>query len=348
MLRHPLLHKGVSAALGAAVLFGLATPLAKGLLQSIDPWLLAGLLYLGSGGGLSVYRAMAGLPAVRLAARDRLWFAGAVLAGGVVAPLLLMFGLTGAAASDAALLLNMEGVFTATLAWFLFKENFDRRIALGMLAIVAGTVLLSWPGEAGISGLWPSMAILGACLAWGIDNNLTRKVALTDASWIASVKGLIAGSVNFGLALASGAALPSLPTAAAALLLGFLSYGLSLVLFVLGLRHLGTARTAAYFSVAPLFGALYAVLTGEPLSWPLIGAGVLMATGVWLHLSERHQHGHAHEALAHAHEHDHDAHHDHAHAAATPPLARHQHWHVHEAMAHEHPHYPDAHHQHRH
>lgn len=334
--------------MGAALLFGAATPLAKNLLQSISPWMLAGLLYLGSGIGLAIYRRIVAAPAVVLAAKDRLWFAGAVLSGGIIGPVLLMFGLSHAAASDAALLLNMEAVFTATLAWFLFKENFDRRVALGMLAIVAGAAILSWPSEADITGVWPAMAILGACLAWGIDNNLTRKVALIDASWIASIKGLVAGSVNFGLALGMGAALPAIADVSAALALGFLSYGLSLVLFVVGLRHLGTARTGAYFSVAPLFGALLALLAGEPLTPSLVAAGLLMALGVWLHLSEHHEHAHRHEAMAHAHEHDHDDHHQHSHEANTPVSDRHLHWHIHEPMTHTHPHYPDAHHPHRH
>lgn len=344
----PLKHTGVLAALGAALLFGAATPLSKGLLQSIGPWMLAGLLYLGSGIGLTVYRRLVNAPAVFLPREDRLWFAGAILSGGIIGPVLLMFGLSGSAASDAALLLNMEGVFTALLAWFAFKENFDRRIALGMLAIVAGAIILSWPGEAHTTEIWPSAAILGACLAWGIDNNLTRKVSLTDASWIASVKGLVSGVVNLGLAFALGATVPALPDAGAALTLGFFSYGISLVLFVLGLRHLGAARTGAYFSVAPLFGAMLALLAGEHLTTPLMLAGPLMALGVWLHLSEHHAHPHTHGALAHVHEHVHDEHHLHVHDEAVPVTGRHSHWHIHDPLTHTHTHYPDTHHTHRH
>jgi drug/metabolite transporter (DMT)-like permease len=177
--------------------------------------------------------------------------AGAIVSGGIVGPVLLMLGLTGMQASGASLLLNAEGVFTALLAWFAFKENFDRRIALGMLAIVTGSMVLSWPGEARFAGVWPALAILGACSAWGIDNNLTRKVSLTDATWIASVKGLVAGSVNLILAMVLGASLPSLPSLTGTMVVGFLAYGVSLALFVVALRHLGTARTGAYFSVAP-------------------------------------------------------------------------------------------------
>lgn len=343
-----LSQSGVLAALGAAVLFGAGTPLAKLLLNSVSPWLLAGLLYLGSGIGLTLYRLLSGAPGVNLPRHEALWFAGAIAAGGVVGPVLLMVGLTGMPASGASLLLNAEGVFTALLAWFAFKENFDRRIALGMVAIVAGALVLSWPSEAHFAGLWPALAVLGACFAWGIDNNLTRKVSLTDATWIASVKGLVAGSVNLVLAFVVGTTLPPLPNLAGALAVGFLAYGVSLALFVIGLRHLGTARTGAYFSVAPFLGTLLAVLMGDPVTLPLLIAGSMMAIGIWLHLTERHEHEHRHEAMEHKHEHVHDEHHQHEHDVPVAPGTRHSHWHRHEPMTHSHPHFPDAHHRHDH
>jgi drug/metabolite transporter (DMT)-like permease len=175
---------------------------------------------------------------------EALWFAGAIAAGGIVAPVLLMFGLAGTPASGASLLLNAEGAFTALLAWFLFRENFDRRIAIGMILIVVGAAILSFKGELRLADLWGTLAILGACLAWGIDNNLTRKVSLTDATWIASIKGLVAGVVNVLLAMALGARMPATGNIASAMTIGLLAYGVSLALFVVALRHLGTARTA--------------------------------------------------------------------------------------------------------
>lgn len=343
-LRQP----GVLAALGAALLFGAGTPLAKLLLQTIDPWLLAGLLYLGSGLGLTLYRRLVRAAPVRMARSEISWLAGAIAAGGVAGPVLLMFGLTGMPASGASLLLNAEGAFTALLAWFVFRENFDRRIALGMASIVAGAVILSWPGEVRFAGLWPALAILGACLAWGIDNNLTRKVSLTDATWIASIKGLAAGAVNLTLAMGLGAHMPPVPHVASAMIVGLLAYGVSLALFVVALRHLGTARTGAYFSVAPFLGALLAVMLGDPITPPLLVAGTLMAVGVWLHLSERHDHEHVHDVLEHDHEHVHDEHHQHEHDPPVPPGTRHTHRHRHEPLVHSHTHFPDAHHRHRH
>lgn len=343
-----LRKQGVPAALGAALLFGAGTPLAKWLLDAVSPWLLAGLLYLGSGLGLTLYRGLVRSPAVRLPRNEVSWFAGAILAGGIVAPVLLMIGLTGMPASGASLLLNAEGVFTALLAWFVFRENFDRRIALGMGAIVAGAIVLSLPGEARFTGMWPMLAVLGACFAWGIDNNLTRKISLADAAWIASVKGLVSGTVNLIIAFSLGAAMPALPNLAAAMVVGFLAYGVSLALFVIGLRHLGTARTGAYFSVAPFFGAILALLMGESASIQLVIAGALMALGTWLHLTERHVHEHNHRALMHDHEHVHDAHHQHEHDSPVTPGTRHRHLHWHKPLAHTHPHFPDSHHRHNH
>ena len=343
------IDRGVLAALGAALLFGAGTPMAKLLLDQTSPWLLAAMLYLGSGTGLWLTRRMRGAAPVQPTRREWGWLAGATLAGGVVAPVLLMFGLASMAATDASLLLNAEGVLTALLAWFVFKENVDRRIALGMLAIVAGAVVLSWPGTAGVAVDRSALAVLGACLAWAIDNNLTRKVALTDASFIAMVKGLAAGCTNLLLAWALGAAWPAPATVFAAGLLGFLSYGASLVLFVMALRDLGTARTGAYFCVAPFFGALLGVLMlHEPVTPALLMAGALMAVGVWLHLTERHGHLHHHEPAEHSHEHVHDAHHQHTHDGAAPAAARHTHAHVHAPLTHRHDHHPDAHHRHTH
>lgn len=343
---------GIFAALSAAALFGAGTPLAKLLLVHTNPWLLAGLLYLGSGAGLWVLRRLHRAPRVQMNRNDWGWLAGAIFLGGMVGPVLLMLGLSAMPASGASLLLNAEGMFTALLAWFVFKENVDRRIALGMLAIVAGALVLGWPQAARFAGAGPALAVLGACLAWAIDNNLTRKVSLTDASFIAMTKGVVAGCSNLALALAMDAHWPDAATVAGAALLGFASYGASLTLFVIGLRHLGTARTGAYFSVGPFFGAVLAiVLLGEPVTVPLLIAALLMAIGVGLHLSERHEHEHTHEALAHSHVHRHateDDHHDHEHDEPVAPGTRHEHWHRHAATIHAHRHFPDMHHRHSH
>jgi drug/metabolite transporter (DMT)-like permease len=339
-------NHGVTAALGAALLFGASTPVAKLLLGQAGPWLIAGLLYLGSGLGLFLVRAILRAEAVRPAPGEWRWLAGAILAGGVVGPVLLMWGLSRMPASGAALLLNAEAVFTALIAWFVFRENFDRRIALGMALIVAGAVVLSWPGNADVGSAAPALAVLGACAAWGIDNNLTRKVSLLDARYVAMVKGLTAGATNTALAWLAGAAFPGLGLAAGAAAIGFFGYGVSLWLFVVALRHLGTARTGAYFSTAPFAGAAVAIaLLGEPVSATLAIAAALMAAGVWLHLTERHEHVHVHEPIEHTHEHVHDEHHQHGHGK---PGERHTHRHRHERLVHSHPHYPDAHHRHDH
>jgi drug/metabolite transporter (DMT)-like permease len=340
-------------ALLSAALFGVSTPVAKLLLGEVDAWLLAGLLYLGSGVGLAIWwtaartrkRPRAEAPLTR---RDLPWLAAAIAAGGVAGPVLLMLGLQATPASSASLLLNLEGLATMAIAWIVFRENVDRRLLVGAAAILAGACLLSWQGGAlalddGI------LLIAAACLAWGIDNNLTRKVAAASPVEIAMIRGLVAGAVNVGIGLARGADLPEVGPLAGSLATGFLGYGVSLALFVLALRHLGTARTGAYFAVAPFFGAAAAVpLAGEPVTAQFAAAAALMATGVWLHLSERHHHEHVHEAMEHSHRHAHDEHHRHEHAPADPAGEPHTHVHRHGRLVHAHAHWPDLHHRHGH
>ena len=347
---------GVLSALSAGVLFGASTPLAKRLVHGIDPWMLAGLLYLGSGLGLGTYqllrRLRRGQSANHAAVRgkDGWWLAAAITAGGVIAPVLMMYGLSRTAASSASLLLNLEGVFSILIAWFVFRENFDRRVAVGVAAITAGALLLSvnngglvWTNAAGPA------AIAAACLAWALDNNFTRKVALNDVTQIAMLKGLAAGSVNVAIAAALGRSAPSAAALLAAGTVGLVGYGVSLVLFVLALRHLGTARTGAYFSIAPFAGALIAVaFFGDPFTIQLLASGTLMIIGLWLHLSEQHDHVHTHAPLIHNHLHVHDAHHQHDHDAAQASTEPHAHRHEHAPLRHVHPHFPDGHHQHEH
>lgn len=350
------MHKGVIYALLAAALFGASTPFAKMLVGQVSPVTLAGMLYLGSGLGLSVWYVLRAILARKdqdeiagLKPKDLPWLGGAVLAGGIAGPVLLMLGLTLTPASSASLLLNMEGVLTAMLAWFVFKENFDKRIFIGMLLIVAAGILLSWEQIPVLGVPWGAFAIIGACLCWAIDNNLTRKVSASDAVQIAGVKGLVAGSVNLLIALALGYSFPESKTILTAGVVGFCGYGLSLVMFVLALRHLGTARTGAYFSAAPFVGAVISLLMlGDRPGLSFWIAAALMGAGIWLHLTESHNHPHEHEAMEHAHEHSHDEHHQHEHDFAWDGKEPHVHPHRHEVMTHAHPHYPDIHHRHSH
>lgn len=345
------LWPGVPMALGAAILFGIATPFSKLLLGTIDPQLLAGVLYLGAGLGLAgIHRARAafGIPAPEAPLRraDFPWLAAVILFGGVLGPLLLMLGLARTDATLGSLLLNLEGLATMSIAWLVFHENVDRRLLLGALAILAGAALLSWSGQ-GFSVDTGAIYIAGACLAWGIDNNLTRKLSSADPVVTAMSKGLAAGTVNVAIALFSGASIPPTTTLLAAAILGFFAVGVSLVLFVLALRHLGTARTGAYFSLAPFIGAVVAIgLLHEPVTVQLLAAGGLMGIGLWLHLAERHEHDHVHEPLEHEHAHTHDEHHRHHHDG--PVDEPHSHRHQHGPLRHKHPHYPDLHHRHGH
>jgi drug/metabolite transporter (DMT)-like permease len=352
MSRAPV--QGIRFALLAALLFGTSTPLSKALLAEITPQILAGLLYLGSGVGLVLFwlarrERSGGDGEAPITRPDLPWLAGAIASGGVLAPVLLMAGLARTSASTASLLLNLEGVFTAVLAWVVFRENVDRRIFLGMLAIVAGGVLLSWPDRQIPASLSGPLLIGAACVGWAVDNNLTQKVSAGDPVQIAGAKGLIAGTVNLALGLVLGGAVPQGLRLAGALILGLLGYGVSLVFYVRAMRDLGTARTGAYFALAPFVGAAIGLLLfREPVTWSFMVAAVLMALGLWLHLSERHAHEHAHKPMAHAHLHRHDEHHQHIHVPGDPPGEPHSHPHRLERIVHAHSHYPDIHHRHRH
>ena len=348
---HSHLWPGAPLALGAAAAFGVSTPLAKLLLGSIDPWIMAGLLYLGSGLGLGVLIAFHNLTGsasaeAKLTRHDIPWLAGTVLFGGVLGPVLLLSGLNLTDAASASLLLNLEAVFTLLLAWVVFHEHVDRRLFVGTVAIVSGALLLSWQGGIGKFS-WGIVLIALACLSWAIDNNLTRKISASDPFVLAAIKGLAAGSVNTALALSAGAHWPELANLSGAMLLGFVSYGLGLVLFIFALRYLGTARTGAYYGTAPFIGAIFAaIILDTPLTGIILIAGLFMAAGAWLHLAERHEHEHIHTELEHEHAHLHDEHHQHAHEGeVTEP---HSHVHRHTPLRHKHAHYPDLHHRHGH
>jgi drug/metabolite transporter (DMT)-like permease len=346
------LRTGAAPALVAALLFGGTTPVAKRFLQDANPLLVAGLLYLGSGVGLGFLRVIQDREwrASGLARSDWPWLAATTIAGGVLAPALLMIGLSQSDAATVSLLLNLEAVFSAALAWFIFREATSPRIVLGFVAIFIGGGVLAWPSTVSAPGrALGLLSVVAACLCWGIDNNVTRKISGGDSRFIAGIKGLVAGSTNTILAVSFGASFPAAPELAGTLLLGFLGYGVSLVLFIVSLRHLGTARTGAYFSTAPFVGSALAVaLYGQPATVGFYLAAALMAVGIWLHVTEHHEHEHLHEALIHTHAHEHDAHHLHEHSDESDETSPHTHEHRHTPLRHRHPHFPDRHHEHRH
>ncbi|MCW5716927.1 MAG: DMT family transporter [Bauldia sp.] len=353
-LRSSRLWPGVPLALASAVLFGALAPISKSLIESLDAQLAAGLLYLGAGVGLALVHAgrrSAGMTALGAPPRraDAGWLVAVWVFGGVVAPVLLMLGLARTSGASASLLLNLEGVATMAIAWLVFRENVDRRLLLGAAAIVAGSVALSW-SAGGLRFDAGALFVIGACVAWGIDNNLTRKLSALDPVLLAMSKGLAAGVFNIAIALARGAAIPPASIAGAVAVVGFVGIGLSLVLFIVALRHLGAARTGAYYALAPFIGVVVAIaILNEPVTTQLLVAAVLMGVGLWLHLAERHEHEHEHEGQEHEHRHVHDAHHQHEHDGLDSRDAEpHSHSHRHTGQRHAHAHYPDLHHRHRH
>jgi drug/metabolite transporter (DMT)-like permease len=343
--------RGALFGLCAAALFGLSAPLAKVLLGTISPVLLAGLLYLGAALGLWVHRAVAPpTNEAQLGRADARKLAIVVLAGGVAGPALMLFGLSKVTALTGSLLLNLEAPFTVLLAVLFFREHLGRHAAVAAALILAGALVLKLePGALGADTL--GVALLGAaCACWALDNNVTQRLSLRDPFAIVRVKALVAGVVNtaFGL-LVAGGALPSGSYIACALALGSVSYGVSVVLDAYALRLVGAAREAAYFATAPFIGALASVaLLGDSLRWHDLLAMAAMALGVAFLLRERHTHLHEHDAIEHVHVHEHDEHHRHEHAPGDPPGEPHSHAHRHAPLVHDHSHFPDAHHRHRH
>jgi drug/metabolite transporter (DMT)-like permease len=340
---------GTAYALAAAILFGITAPFAKRFLTGIPAIEASGLLYTSAGLVLAICMLIQGGAAeARLRRADVPYLAGAIFFGGLLGPCLLLLGLAHATGTVASLLLNLEAVFTVLIALAL-GESLDRRAGFGILAILAGSVLVAVdPGAVGSASLLGVAAVAGACLSWGIDNNVTQKLAGRDPLAIVAVKGLVAGPIALGLAALTGAPWPSGQAVLAGLVLGASGYGLSLVCFVRALRDAGTARTGSLFATAPFVGAVCSlVVLREPLGWQAAGAGALMALGVVLMLGERHEHAHTHEALEHDHVHVHDEHHQHAHDGTEGPEP-HSHPHLHEPLTHTHPHAPDLHHRHKH
>lgn len=343
----------VFSALAAAALFGASVPFVKQFVNDMPAILLAGILYLGSGIGLCILRVLRdhGWRNPGLTNNEWPWLLGAVAFGGVAGPILLMLGLLNTTAASASLLLNLESVFTAVLAWVVFKENTDQKMVMGMMCIVAGGLLLSWTGQDGSFGtnnLLSSLYILAACLCWAIDNNLMRKVSVSDTLFTAGFRGMVSAVFNIGWALLLGYTIPIWSVSGKVMFIGFLGYGLSLVLFLLALRGLGAARTGAYFGAAPFFGAAFAVIFfQESTSVWFWGAGLLMAVGLYLHLTERHEHAHKHIGVCHAHRHVHDEHHQHTHVI-WDGKEPHNHVHEHVMLEHCHKHVPDIHHRHVH
>ncbi len=344
-------RSGALAGLLAAALFGLSAPLAKLLLVDVQPVTLAGLLYCGAGIAISLAMLFRrDNPEASLQRADVGPLLGVVLAGGILAPMLMLVGLDRVRGIVGSLLLNLEGPFTILLAVVVFREHLGRRTALATLLVLVGAgVLKTRPGEVA-SDATGVICITAACLCWGLDNNLTQRLSLRDPFAVVRVKTLFAGVVNLALGLAIGERIPSLSLVLAAAALGAISYGASVVLDAYALRLLGAAREAAYFATAPFLGAILATVVLQERLTPIdLEAMVAMSGGVVLLLRERHAHAHRHEPLAHEHRHTHgDDHHQHEHSADSPPGEPHVHWHQHDAIEHDHAHTPDAHHRHGH
>jgi drug/metabolite transporter (DMT)-like permease len=336
----------------SALLFGLSSPIAKLLLKDIDPIILAGLLYLGAFSGLFLYALLTGrgakpAEAERLRKKDLPWLLGAVIAGGAIAPICQMLGLDRISGFSVSLLLNLEGAATAVIAVLIFRENAGRRLWLALLCMTAAGVFLSWSPEQGRFNVTGPLLILLAVVCWGIDNNLTRQISERSPIQITCVKGLVGGTVSLAVGLMLGMKTPWGLSLLYALLLGAMSYGLSLVFFIKALKGLGSSRTGVFFSLGPFIGALASiVILKEWAGWVMLPAFLLMVLGVWLVINEKHVHAHTHPAVTHTHAHKHDdLHHLHEHHGVPEDKA---HEHTHAELNHSHAHWPDSQHRHTH
>jgi drug/metabolite transporter (DMT)-like permease len=337
-------------ALLAALFFGASAPIAKLLLgDNIAPIYLAAFLYLGSGTGTFLVKLTQRMRAkdveADIKAPDVKWLAGAIISGGILAPIILMVSLQNTSASTASLLLNFEGVGTTLIALLFFKEAISRRAWTAILVITLASIFLSANFEGGFGLSLGALGIILACVLWGVDNNFTHNISGKDPLVIVAWKGLVAGTFSFFLALFLGNTLPSVPTILYTLLLGFVSYGLSTMLFIRSMRGLGAARTSALYGTAPLAGVLLSIfIFGEFPSFLFIIAAILMIGGALLLINEEHSHTHVHTAMIHEHSHSHkDPSHEHADVDEV-----HSHEHEHPAEEHEHDHMPDIHHRHGH
>lgn len=355
------LKPGVPAALIAAGLFGLSAPLAKKLLGDIPPLFLAGFLYLGSGMGLSLIVPLQRLSAkgktsvtqreAEITAKDYLLLAGAILCGGLFGPILLTVGLSITPGATASLLLCTEGILTALVASILFHEAVGRRIWTAAFIMLLGSMVLSYKSdEAGLAFSPGALLVIGACFMWALDNNLTRNLSGKDPFAIARIKGLAAGPASIALACMTGERITHITPVIGALIVGMFSYGVSLVLFVYALRHLGSARTGAFFGIGPFIGASVSVLLlKDPVTWMLLTSASLMAAATWILLKEEHSHEHTHEHTWHEHRHTHDdKHHIHEHPDEISEDNDHSHLHEHHSITHTHDHTPELHHRHSH
>ncbi len=346
--------KNYKAALIAALFFGCITPATKFLAKDLPPQSMAGLLYAFAGIGLLailLFKKDFLKAFSRVQNKDYKWFSLATVFGGILGPAFLTYGIHYISGSTASLLLNLEAVLTSLIAWFIFKEHFEKKIVYGMILIILGCLTLSLNSTvtSGTDSPLGFLLISLACLSWGIDNNVTRNISHLDPLLIASFKGLIAGSSNLFLGYLIGERLVLNFEILQIGIVGFFGIGISLVAFIVSLGSIGTARTGAIFSTAPFIGSILSItFLGESLTLPLAVALILMAGGVWFHLSEDHYHEHSHKELAHSHEHIHDEHHQHSHSSNDPNGELHTHRHVHLPMIHKHPHFPDIHHQHEH
>ena len=336
-------------ALLSAILFGASTPAAKVLLENISPFTLAGLLYLGAALGVLPFskKKNNALEIKKIGKKNMLYLLGAIVFGGLVGPVLLLFGLDQASASSVSMWLNLELVATALLGFFIFKDHLGKFGWIGVVGTVIASVLLSQYEQS--IGIYSLLLIFAACVCWGLDNHLAALIDRITPSQTTFWKGLFAGGTNLIIGLSIESSQLTVLVVVLALMVGIFAYGFSITLYILSAQNLGATRSQMIFASAPFFGVVLSVLLlGESITLITIAAMILLVISLIILFRDQHIHTHSHDMLEHKHlHHHHDKHHNHGHSN-DKKVIYHNHWHTHEPVVHRHPHWPDIHHRHKH
>ena len=322
----------------AAALYAINIPFSKLLLDQVDPTMMAAFLYLGAGVGLFFYGIATGSrkKAASLTRAELPYTIGMIVLD-IAAPVLLMFGLRLTSSANASLLNNFEIVATSLIAFFVFKEALSKRLAIAIILVTLASIALSFEGQGSFRFNIGSLLVLGAACCWGLENNCTRMLSSKSSVQITTIKGIFSGLGSLVIALCIGENLPGILWILAAMVLGFVAYGLSINFYIQAQKDLGAAKTSAYYSIAPFLGVAFSFIlfAEKPGIQFFIGLAIMVVATVLMvkdTSSLQHDHEHVHY---HTHEHSHDGV---SHTHEQSPTHSHNHIHGEDEEAHGHDH----------
>ncbi len=271
----------IAFALLAALLYGINVPVSKLLLNEITPTMLAGFLYLGAGAGTGALmitkRACRVQHQEKLLEKSDLPYTIAMVILDIAAPIFLMYGIANTTSSNVSLLNNFEIAATTIIAFVFFKEKISKKLLLAIILVLCASVVLSFEGQGAFVLNKGSLFVLLAASLWGLENNCTRCLSENSSEQIVFIKGIFSGAGSIVTALVIGERFPEIRMIVFAMLLGFVSYGLSINFYIKAQKHLGASKTSAFYSACPFFGVLFAfLLLGDKLTAQFFAGLVLM------------------------------------------------------------------------